>query len=131
MNSLNQRKVVSLRMCPQLKQRVYTFLGSRLCISSYSLHTEYTLSFALRDLLLEGVLSYEKELGLCSDSNQHQVRSFSKKRSVESKEKYSVLLSCSMPAWLVNRVSGVAAALKFNRAEAFRAVLQRGLSSIQ
>ena len=128
-NYLFERKVVSLRLPEGLKTKIQNFHLSRSGLVRYTLHTDYTFSFALRDLILEGVLSLEKEHALDPASTSYQIRTFSKKRNNKDLL-LSCHVSCSMSSFLINRVSGIAAKLGFNRAEAFRVVIERGLSSI-
>lgn len=130
-NILFQRKVVSMRLSRDLKRRIEHFYGFRTGQTLHNLHADYSFSFALRELVLAGVDSLEEDLGIDSELSKVQVRSFSKKRNVSKEDVYSCHVSCSMPVYLINRVCGVASVEGYNRAEAFRAVLERGLRELR
>lgn len=126
MSNLFQRKVVSLRLSQDLKKRIDRFFLYSKSMPMRNLHCDYTLSFALRNLLLAGVISLEEDLGIDSELSQVQIRTF-KKRSSSKEIAFDCHVSCSMPVFLINRVCGVASEEGVNRAEGFRIVLERGL----
>lgn len=126
MSNLFQRKVVSLRLSEDLKKRIDRFFRYHQSMSMMNLHCDYTFSFAIRNLLLTGVISLEEELGIDSELSQVQIRTF-KKRASSKESAFDCHVSCSMPVFLINRVCGVASEEGVNRAEGFRLVLERGL----